>query len=370
MEKDPIQKSIVLYVDDIQANLMLFEASFEESYEILLAESGKDALGILKEKEVHVIVSDQNMPGMTGNELLEVVTLEYPDVMRFMITAYTDYETVVEAINKGHLYGFFNKPYNFDDVKHSIDNSLEVRNLRIKNREMISKLEKVNELMLGQDRSKTRFLTSVTEEIRTPINKIMTAVHMIKDKIDSKELTELLDLLDVSVRRLEGFSDAAKHMAKLNNQDFKLNANLVPLHEIIEVGIIERANILNNEQMSVSIDETSVEYSIAGEYDMLQASFSSLLGFVVDHTKKGSEINVGIQNMSDGVKLFIVSHGSSYSEKEKEDLRTLSAQEESFAEKDFSLELVLANQVMKAHKGRLEFTEEGNVSGVRMIFPI
>jgi DNA-binding NtrC family response regulator len=72
MEKEPVKKSVVLYVDDIKANLMLFEASFDE---------------------IHVLVSEQNMPGMTGNELLEIVTLEYPDIMRFMITAYTDYDT-------------------------------------------------------------------------------------------------------------------------------------------------------------------------------------------------------------------------------------------------------------------------------------
>lgn len=369
MEVETVLKSRVLYVDDIQANLMLFEASFDGKYEIFLAESGKQALEILRENDVHVIVSDQNMPGMTGNELLEVVTREYPDIMRFMITAYTDYETVVEAINKGHLYGFFNKPYNIDDVKHSIDNSLEVRNLRIKNREMIEKLEKANELMLGLDRTKTRFLTSITDEIRTPINKIMTAVHMIKDKIDSKELTELLNLLDVSVRRLEGFSDAAKHLVRLNEQNFKPDDTEISLNEIVEIGVIERGNILNIEKIELQIENSSVDKIIRGEYDMIQASFSAMLGFVIDHTTENSRIHIGSSTADGGISLKILSNGIDYTEKEKADLRSLTKNENSPTDIDFRIELVLTREIMKAHNGKLLFIEEESESGFSMVFP-
>jgi len=369
MEVETELRARVLYVDDIQANLMLFEASFNEKYEVLLAESGKKALEILNENDVHVIVSDQNMPGMTGNELLEVVTKDHPDVMRFMITAYTDYETVVEAINKGHLFGFFNKPYNIDDVKHSIDNSLEVRNLRIKNREMIKKLEKANELMHELDRTKTRFLTSITDEIRTPINKIMTAVHMIKDKIDSKELTELLNLLDVSVKRLEGFSDAAKHLVRLNEQNFKPDVSEISLTEIIEIGVIERGNILNTGKIELQIENSSANSIVRGEYDMVQASFSAMLGFIIDHTSENSKITLGSNQANGNVSLRILSNGIDYSEKEKTDLRSLSAHEGTPADIDFRIELVLSREIMKAHQGKLVFIEEDDYKGFAMIFP-
>lgn len=368
MEKDSEKRPIVLYVDDVQANLMLFEASFENDYEVILAKSGKEALDILKEKEIHVLVSDQNMPGMTGNELLHRVADEYPDVMRFMITAYTDYEIVVEAINKGNLYGFFNKPYNINDVKHSINKSLEMRSLKIRNREMIVKLEKANEMMLGLDRSKTNFLISITEEIRNPINKIMTAIHIIKDKISSTELAELLDLLDVSVQRLEGFSEAARHLVRLNDPEFKLSQDSVSLKEVLDVGIIDKGNILSNEKITVNFNDSSEDTMVSGEYDLLQASFSALLGFIIDHTKSGSEIDLAIKNSDKTITLEIWSDGGSYSPKEKEGLLSLSSHKESFIKRDFRLELFLTSEIMRAHKGSLRFVETGIKSGFLMEF--
>lgn len=367
MEPVANPKALVLYVDDIQANLMLFEASFEEEFDVLLAESGKKALEILAEKDVQVIVSDQNMPGMTGNELLQIVTEEYPDIMRFMITAYTDYETVVEAINKGHLYGFFNKPYNTADVVHSINQSLEVRNLRLKNREMIEKLEQANELLLGLDRSKTRFLASVTEEIRTPINKIMTAVHMIKDKIDSRELTELLDMLDVSVRRLEGFSEAAKQLARLNEPDLNIEKVPVSLKEIIEVGLIERGNQLGKENMQLVMDHDSEDLTIQGEYDMIQATFSSLLGYIIEHAPEGAQIGVGLKKSDGRNQLHITSSMSEYSERELLVLRSL-LDRDGNGEMDVRLEILLAKEIMRAHNGSLSFDESEKQKGFRLVF--
>jgi CheY-like chemotaxis protein len=361
-------RAIVLYVDDVQANLMLFEASFGSLYEVILAESGKEALEILEKQEIHVLVSDQNMPGMTGNELLEKVSVMYPDVMRFMITAYTDYDVVVDAINRGDPYGFFNKPYNRDDVRKAIDRSLEVRSLRIRNREMIGKLEKANEMMLGLDRSKTKFLISVTEEIRMPINKIMTAVHMIKDKIDSGELAELLSLLDVSVRKLEGFSEATKHIARLYDPAFSLENSQVSIKEIIDIGIIEKGNFITNKNITVIFDETSTDSHISGEYDLLQSLFASLFGFIIEHTTDGSDIHLGIENSSEGTALKIWTNGCVYSEKKKDNLRSLSDDNESFIERDFGMELFLVGEILKAHRGRLTFSEEEERTEIRLLF--
>jgi CheY-like chemotaxis protein len=368
MVQDNGSKAIVLYVDDVQANLMLFEASFGGFYEVVLADSGKAALEILKHKEIHVLLSDQSMPGMSGNELLEIVADEYPDVMRFMITAYTDYEVVVDAINRGDPYGFFNKPYNRDDVRKAIDRSLEVRNLRIRNREMIVKLERANEMMRGLDRSKTNFLLSVTEEIRMPINKIMTAVHMIKDKIDSSDLAELLSLLDVSVRKLEGFSEATRHLVRLYDPEFRLEKSIISLKEIIDIGIIEMGSVLTSKEIAIQFDASSVDSSVSGELDLLQSAFSFLLGFIIDRAGAGSKISLGVNGTPHAAELRICCTGCSFSEKDRMEFAALSRGKESFAERDFRMELILAGEIMNAHNGRLKFAEKGDVSEVSLIF--
>ena len=77
MAKD---KPTVLYVDDLVMNLTLFEATFKKDYDIILSESPKEALNILQEKEVQVLVSDQRMPDMTGIELLAKIKEIDPDL--------------------------------------------------------------------------------------------------------------------------------------------------------------------------------------------------------------------------------------------------------------------------------------------------
>ena len=363
-------KPVVLYVDDIQANLMLFEASFDDDYEVLLADSGKKGLEILAEREIHVLVSDQNMPGMTGNELLEQVTMEYPDVMRFMITAYTDYETVVEAINKGHLYGFFNKPYNIDDVKHSINNSLEVRSLRIKNREMIEKLEQANEQMKGVDKAKTRFLTSLTNEIRTPVSKIMTAIHMIKDKVDSSELTGLLHDVDLALGRLESFSDAAKQLEKLNDPHFRINGEKISLKEIVEVSVIEKGNTISSKEVQIQFGDSLSGDPVAGEYELVQASFSTLFGFVLEHCEPKAKIQVNIDQLEGNLKIGLFSEDLILSEKEKTDLSKICSSTTSASEDDLRLELLLISEIMKVHSGSMEFDFADSGVNFALAFPV
>ena len=134
------EKPTVLYVDDVLVNRELFKATFSNDFNLILTEDPKEVLKILEEKEVQVLVSDQRMPEMTGTELLEIVAEKYPDIRRYLLTAYTDTEIVIEAINKGRIHGYIKKPMQSDEIRQSINSSLEVYHLRKKNREMMEEL--------------------------------------------------------------------------------------------------------------------------------------------------------------------------------------------------------------------------------------
>lgn len=348
---------VVLYVDDVETNLVLFKASFERHYEILLAESGSRALEILADQDVNVIVADQEMPGMTGNELLARVAEMYPDIMRFMITAYTDYKTVVDAINKGRLYGFFNKPYQVDQVRQSINRSLEIQELKYKNQQMLTELEKANEMMLGLDRAKTKFIAAVTDDIRNPINKIVTAVHMIKDKINSEEFTELLYLLDVSVRNLESFSEAANHFIRFNEKGYHVAKDAVSLSEVIEVGILEKGNLLQQQEVRVQMNAPESDLKIDGEFDLALAAFGSLLGYLVNHSRQGTEVALSLTSSEKGHLIEIRPRGLDLSEEELQELRQVTSGSVAY-DNIFRLELALVNEVMKAHDGKFLLQEK------------
>ncbi|WP_138479161.1 response regulator [Dyadobacter bucti] len=148
------EKISVLYVDDEINNLNSFKAAFRRDFNILIATSGREGLELLKHNVVHVIITDQRMPGMTGVDFLIEVLKDYSDPVRILLTGYTDINAVIDAVNKGHIYYYLNKPWDEAQLRIIIKNAHEIFSLREKNKELIEKLIDVNgqlEFLLRQN---------------------------------------------------------------------------------------------------------------------------------------------------------------------------------------------------------------------------
>ena len=135
----------VLYIDDEPNNITSFRAAFRRVFTIFTAESAEEGRKVLETEQIHVILSDQRMPKMTGIEFFQSILETYPDPIRILITGYTDINAVIDAINVGQVYKYLSKPWNELDVKNSIEKAFEVTELRRKNKELAEKLFEVNE---------------------------------------------------------------------------------------------------------------------------------------------------------------------------------------------------------------------------------
>ncbi len=120
MPSDASSRPILLYVDDQRENLTVFEALFGTEYEVHTAISGAEALDILGQRPVHVLLTDQRMPGMTGNRLLEQVAAGWPGVVSVVITAYADADLIVGAIRAGHVHDYLIKPYRPEQLREVV----------------------------------------------------------------------------------------------------------------------------------------------------------------------------------------------------------------------------------------------------------
>lgn len=135
----------ILYIDDEINNLVAFKANFRRDYEIYTAETTDEALNILKNNKISIIISDQRMPGKNGVEFLQEIIREFPDPIRILLTGYSDIQVVIDAINKGQVFRYITKPFSDVEIKMTIDNAMEVYNLREENRELLKKLSIANE---------------------------------------------------------------------------------------------------------------------------------------------------------------------------------------------------------------------------------
>ncbi len=138
MRVQPNSKPKILVVDDEPDNLDLLFRTFYREFEVLRAENGPIALKILaNEGDVAVIISDQRMPLMSGTEFLSLTATQYPDIIRIILTGYTDVEDLVEAINSGKVFKYVTKPWNDDELKAVVRQAVDTHNvLKARTREL------------------------------------------------------------------------------------------------------------------------------------------------------------------------------------------------------------------------------------------
>jgi response regulator RpfG family c-di-GMP phosphodiesterase len=136
----------ILCVDD-EDNILhsLKRLLRKEGYRFLTALSGEEGLKILNENDVHLLISDHRMPGMSGTEFLAKVREKHPDVLRVILTGYTEVDSITESINKGNIYKFFLKPWSDQNLKLEIRQALEQYDLIQANKRLHEKVLEQNE---------------------------------------------------------------------------------------------------------------------------------------------------------------------------------------------------------------------------------
>lgn len=135
----------VLYVDDEDNNLQAFKASFRRYFNIFTALSVDEGRKVLVENEIHVLITDQRMPGALGTDLLAQAVIDYPDQIRILLTGYSDIEAIKDALNRGQIYQYIQKPWNDNDLKTTIENAFAIYALRKKQKDLNNELLLTNE---------------------------------------------------------------------------------------------------------------------------------------------------------------------------------------------------------------------------------
>jgi response regulator RpfG family c-di-GMP phosphodiesterase len=134
----------ILYVDDELHNLTAFKASFRRLFTIFTAESAAEGKKILEQQDIQIIITDQRMPVTTGIEFLESIIPDFPDPIRILLTGYSDINAVIDAINKGKVYRYIQKPWMEDDLRINIEKAAEIYMLRKENKELTERLIAAN----------------------------------------------------------------------------------------------------------------------------------------------------------------------------------------------------------------------------------
>jgi putative nucleotidyltransferase with HDIG domain len=188
----PVQDHTVLFVDD-EVNILkaLQRLMRNEPFNVLTASRPAEALELIDRCDPQVIVSDQRMPEMSGVDFLSAVRDRHNDVVRMMLTGYTDMTIAVEAINKGEIFRLITKPWNDDELKATIrqafdhhDLKAEIKRLNHVTREQNFKLQDMNRNLEENVRDRTKQLDGKNTELRTAY---IQTIRALAEAIDAKD---------------------------------------------------------------------------------------------------------------------------------------------------------------------------------------
>lgn len=148
----------VLFVDDeIHILKAIKRGLIKEKYKKFFASSGAEALEILEQEDIHVIVSDMKMPQMNGLELLTIVNEKYPDIVKIILSGYTQLQQIIVTINRINIYKFLTKPWDMEDeFKQVLNSAIDLYNTRVENENLKKSLVKKNELYQNMIKSNSK----------------------------------------------------------------------------------------------------------------------------------------------------------------------------------------------------------------------
>jgi len=144
-------KYALLLVDDEVANLQKLQRTFVDQYTVYLARSGGEALEKLRQHKIDAVITDQKMPNMTGIEFLEASQQEHPNLVRIILTGYTEVEDLIAAINMGKVHKYVTKPWEPDDILMAVREALEKMELVRENERLTAQIQKANERLRDEN---------------------------------------------------------------------------------------------------------------------------------------------------------------------------------------------------------------------------
>jgi len=150
---DPALRTVLVVDDEANVVSALRRTLRREGYTILSASEPAEALAILRQSAVDVVLSDQLMPNMSGLDFLKEVRALHPDVVRIMLTGHADVATAVEAINDGEIYRFLTKPWDDAELKVALHLAFDRIALERTNRRLLAALEHHRRLLAQLERT-------------------------------------------------------------------------------------------------------------------------------------------------------------------------------------------------------------------------
>jgi signal transduction histidine kinase len=220
-------KRDILYVDDEPSNLIVFEAAFDEQFNVITCKSAEEALAYLQQHPVPVVVADQRMPEMTGVEMFVRVRRLYPHTQRVILSGFTDSDAAIDAINQGQIFQFVRKPWQRFELLSVLQRALDAHDMSLQNSVLTERLlVSERSAMLGQATAR------IAHEMANQLNILPLIEFIEEDYAGDAQLQQFARVARSTYERLTELIGEVKDFMRFETQGVELKP--LPLAESIQ----------------------------------------------------------------------------------------------------------------------------------------
>jgi len=368
----------ILYVDDEVSNLNVFKNTFRRNYNIFTAESASEGLEILDREKIDLILTDQRMPEMSGVDFLKNVIKKHPEPNRILITAFSDFNAIKDAINEAKIFQYIQKPWDEKEIQKIIDNALEIYQLKQRNIELTIELEKrnaelarLNQDLLDLDAIKLQFLRIISHEIRTPLNGLIGATSIFKQALseeESEKKNRLFWMLESNTERLANFLLLAERITMFKIDQYKVKPEKLILNNLLLSSL--EAFSAEIKECSLTVNSTfcrDEESRSLAEKQLIEFCFRELLDNAIKHSEPGGTITLKSVCDPEYIHFVIEDSGKGFPEIVLKNLYKPFITDDDLSNQGMGLDLALVKLIVEAHNGEIDIrNNEGKGSTIKV----
>ncbi len=363
----------ILIVDDNPQNLQVLGKLLNEmSYSVEFALNGVSALDWVGSKMFDLILLDINMPGMSGFEVCEQIRKnpEMDKIPIIFLTAETDRGSLLRGFELG-AQDYVTKPFNTNElvarVKTHVNLKRSREELEILNRSLEEKvrertyqleqanesLKDLNEKLIDLDKAKADFMSIIGHEIRTPLNGIIGITELLKSPQYFEQLGELLEMLDLSVSRLERFSMNALLITEIKTRKPDILDKKFSPNEVIDTVRDETLRLFDSKNLKLFVKGEDMEEGIPGDKDFVKICLLQILDNAVRFSGEGDTVEINTGKIEDNFEIDVRDRGPGFGETIRPELFEAFTRGQDLHDRQAGLGLPLAKLIMDAHEGEL-----------------
>jgi len=359
------RKPLILIIDDEESLRDGCRQALEKSgYTVLAAGEGVEGIKIARESIPDIAFIDLKMPGISGMEIIEILSKDIPDIVLIMITGYATILSAVEAIQKG-AYDYLPKPFSPEQLRSVARRGLDHRSLKIETRRLREEKERMEK----------SFITFVSHEMRSPLVVIRQYIESLKaiagDRFD-KDVTDIIERCSVRIQNLEEMIEHWLDLSRIENGTLAQKKDLVSLSRIIARSVEDMAPVCRGREILLETHAPDNLPDIIGDEESLVRVFTNIIGNATKYTPEGGKITISTEREDYYITVSISDTGSGIPEDKLpfifEPFFRVRGKEE--RHRGSGLGLTFCKKIMESHGGEICATsKQGEGTTFMLKFP-